>query len=797
MSDRFKQQGPFFLLVGLLLLLSSLILKDYLFGSATYLFKDIASDSINVFYPRMVQTHRLLHESGLPEWSFHQGLGHSAFDFLGDPTSWLYYLGSEEGIATRLAWVEWLKLILTGLVFFRFLRLRELDAPVALLAALAYAFSGFMILGGQWIIFTSEGLFLAILLWSVERLLRLKSAWMLALGVGLVAMSSPFNLFPFALILLPYTILELSAQHGRDFKAWGAFLVRALPAAVLGLVISAFFSVEALSMMLDSPRVATESSLAGKLSQNPMFALADPLQRMSIAARFFGNDLIGQGSNYTGWENYLEGPSLYCGIAILMLAAQGLALTPRKQALGLGIWLAISLFPLLFPYFRYGFWAFQGNYYRVFNFFVILPFIVLAAKGLQEIWKGKNPSWIALGISLVLWLFILNYPQKGKLAPNLQISREIKNLSMLLIFAYGGILVALNWSKNQGMKQMLNWSMLGLLVLELSYFGLKTTSNRPVVSKAELKEKAGYNDYTVDAVQKLRELDATSKFYRLSKNYNSGPAIHSSINDAKVQNYFGSASYHSFNQKHYIRFLAQMGVIELANESQTRWAPGVEPRPLLQTLTSHKYRLVRNAGPEVAGFGYQALFKVGDVEVYQNQNYLPLGFVYRQWLDTASLNRLEPVRRDMALLNALALPEQPALNLPKFNLDSLPALNNYTLDRLTSDVNNLRRDTVVWSSFDHKRLEGQVKVQEAGYLFFSIPYAKGWHLRLNGQDQPLEMVNIGFLGLPLEAGDYQIELYYRLPYAWTALWFSLLGLLLFAVLIFWESRKKPNIPSKA
>lgn len=41
---------------------------------------------------------------------------------------------------------------------------------------------------------------------------------------------------------------------------------------------------------------------------------------------------------------------------------------------------------------------------------------------------------------------------------------------------------------------------------------------------------------------------------------------------------------------------------------------------------------------------------------------------------------------------------------------------------------------------------------EAGVLFFSIPFDMGWHFEVNGKVREPVMVNFGFLALELEAG---------------------------------------------
>jgi len=92
------------------------------------------------------------------------------------------------------------------------------------------------------------------------------------------------------------------------------------------------------------------------------------------------------------------------------------------------------------------------------------------------------------------------------------------------------------------------------------------------------------------------------------------------------------------------------------------------------------------------------------------------------------------------------------------------------------------------SEFSDTRLKGTIEVYEDGLFFASVPYDKGWHIKVNGIERevnPLtdeERLNMmlaresgeeekedfrvvktlrdGFITIPLEAGTHEIELYY-------------------------------------
>src|SRR4051812_9562016 len=65
------------------LLLGLLVFRDFVFGDKILLYKDIGSDSLNVFYPNYILRSDYLRQHGMLSWSFETGMGQNLFPFLG------------------------------------------------------------------------------------------------------------------------------------------------------------------------------------------------------------------------------------------------------------------------------------------------------------------------------------------------------------------------------------------------------------------------------------------------------------------------------------------------------------------------------------------------------------------------------------------------------------------------------------------------------------------------------------------------------------------------------------------
>src|SRR3954463_13156193 len=66
-------------LLALLVACTMAVFHDFLLLNKTYLFKDIGSGSINAVHPHLVLLIAYLRESGIPFWSFRQGMGQNVF----------------------------------------------------------------------------------------------------------------------------------------------------------------------------------------------------------------------------------------------------------------------------------------------------------------------------------------------------------------------------------------------------------------------------------------------------------------------------------------------------------------------------------------------------------------------------------------------------------------------------------------------------------------------------------------------------------------------------------------------
>ncbi len=785
--DSFVKGKELYYLFGLVLAVCAIVFSDFISLKKVYLFRDIGSDSLNIYFPALASMSDYLKNESVLGWSFQQGMGQNMFPMsIGDFFSNFLTYFDKSKIPYGLVFVEIVKIFLTAFVFYKFLKELKLSNYSSLIASFLYAFSGFMILGGCWTIFSVEALYAAIILFGFERWLNHNKFLWLVLGITLMAFLQPFFLFMYTILISAYAIVRYHDVKEKDTKQFVLFISKTIGLATLAVLMSSYQLFADLLQYTESPRVGGEASLFARLKAQGMFEFADPVLRFTTVFRSFGSDMLGTGNNFKGWQNYLEAPNFYCGILCLVTFPQFFGSLSKRQKYFYGALTCLFCLPIFFPYFRYAFWAFSGDYFRTFSLVIIFIMVMFSARAISYIEQTGKLNKVVLGVTMLILLLLLYTPSaqfKGAINTNL------RGFVTFLIFAYAALLFGL--TKSTSMKSVSKLVLLLLCVIELTSFSSITVNKRDVITKYVLKDKVGYNDYTVEAVNYLRQND--KEFYRLNKDYSSGLAIHSSINDAKVQGFYGTPSYFSFNQKNYIKFLGDLNVIDVKDENATRWAKGLADRPILFSIASGKYWLSKRTDNAIANLGFDSIAKFGDVKVYKNKYALPFGFIYNKGISEIDFKKMSPTQKDFCLLRACVIGNEDKStfsSIQPFNVTDTNAV--FSFDNYLTYVNDLKKDEFKITKFSENSIIGNVNTKERKILFFSMPFDEGWAVTVNGKESKLYRLNCGLTGLLTEKGDNKVELAFTPRYKNQGAMVSFGSLIIFIGLILFSYFKNKS-----
>lgn len=767
-----------YVLVGLILALSFIVFKDFILLKNIYLFKDIGSDSVNVVYPNLVELSRYVRNEGFPQWDFSHGIGKNIFPSMGYNFFGLFFLLPPDAVAYGIIYVEVLKMLLAGIFYYLYLRTLSLSAFSSIAGGMLFTFSGYMVLGGCWSVFSTEVVFAALLLYAFEKFFKERKWFLLPVAVALMGAHGAFWWFPYAIFFTIYATVRFFQEGDRPVGTLPAFYLKLMGLGLLGGAISAFFAFGNIMNMLQSPRVGGDASYLHALAGQSVFKAASLVEFVTAIGRFFSNDMLGTGSNFLGYNNYLEAPIFYCGLVNLLLAPQIFYFSDkRRKIINAGISL-ICVLPIIFPFFRWAFWGFTGDYYRTFSFFIVLFVLWFSLQSLSFIDKtGKLNLWLLIS-TLALLLLALFFPYFDNAKSPIDLN--LRNIAAVFLLGYAALISLMGKRKYKGWLQIL---FLAVVCIELVYFCSITVNKRFIVSAEELRSKTGYNDYSVDAVAWLNSKD--SSFFRLVKTYSSGQAVHSSLNDAQVQGYYGTASYDSFNQLYYVKFLGEMGVLNSASEDETRWIHGLERpfREILLTFASVKYVLAK-PGIDLSNSGYKLKNIIGNVSIFENDYFLPLGFTYDRYISYDKFKNLPAGVKEQTLLRASVVSVSDIKNFSDIEaFDPIASDEQVNRQNFRKYVNALKEESLTLTEHKQNRLQGNIEINKKKVLFFSIPYDKGWKAWVDGRPAELRLVNIGFMGLPLEPGRHKVVLEFTSPLLYAGGLVSGVGILVYVILL--------------
>jgi hypothetical protein len=784
------EKYPFQIFLGLLVCIATFVFWDFLILEKLFLFKDIGSDSINIFYPRNYMKNELS-DSGLL-YTFRNGLG-TPIGVQGDIisqiianviaphtflTNSIIELFTEE-VAYKMFFNQIVNIVLAAIIFFFYLNLLGLSKITKIAGSLIFAFCGVMILESGWFIGTRLLVYVTFMLFSFELMLK-KNIWLL-LPLAIFAASRKmgvFWLYPFGLMLFVYSIVRYFEDNDWHFKKFALYMLKFGGLALLGLLLNSSAIYSNVESLLNNPRVSGDASISGELA-NATSYFAEAQFYITALLRFFSTDMAGNGiidkvvvegrqylvPSYRGWQNYYEGPAFYISILSLFLIPAFFTSSSRKHKILFGIYMAVFALPVVFPYFLKAFWAFQGTYFRAFSFVIIFPYFYTALKGLNNIEQTKKINLWTTIVTATILIALLAYlvAQLLEINPNFYnlsstpYDTSIKNLSILILIAYTIIFIAFKF-KPESKKSFLI-IILGILIVELSVMSNISINDRSVVTTEEFKSKTAYKDNTVDALDYIKSIDST--FYRVEKEYKSGNAVHGSLNDAFVQGYFGTSRYSSTPDARYLRFLYGLELIKKGDASAARWMSGLRTRPLLLTFINGKYILSKNPSSQYAGFGYKKIQQTGDVHIYQNSFALPIGYTYNKFILQSDFDKLPVFQKDIALLRA-ALIEDSLKNelddLIRYELsDTISGLNMNMYKEFTD---SLKSESLVLTSFREDGFEGKISLSSPSLMFFSFLFDENWKIEIDEKPAETFTTNLAFTGVKIEAGEHIVKVYY-------------------------------------
>ena len=766
-----------FLILGLTIFSLLLFLYwDYISLQNTFMFNDVGSDTIGLFYPNFVCISDYIQKHGIPSWSFQQGLGQNLFPLnCGDPFSAILFSSNRTIIPYMIVFVELLKIILISIFSFSLLKKRNLPPDICLIGACIIAFSGFVILGGTWYCFSTEAFLFVFIINAFENIYRNKRNYTFTIAIFLIASYQPVSLFIIGIFLCFYITIRFVSENEFQFPRLKKCISNILLYGIIGIGISAIFSFPTIFQLAHSTRVTGESSLFKQLTSQGIITESKEYYFTTLM-RFFSNDILGGGIEYFGWNNYLEAPLFYCSLPILLLIPQVFFGTSTRLKILYASTLFLLVITIVFPFFRQAFWLYSGNYFRFYSFGLMFLVLIIALQALKQIYNTRKIHVPTLVISLLFLLLILYSSFYFKIEP----IKEIRNIVTILLCLYSIYFFLFQYKTTQIIGKLLFFI---TLCFELFYMSNKPINNRSRIASSDLKTKTLYNDYFVEANNYIKSNDRS--FYRINKTYLSRiNTNYSTQNDPKIQDFRGGTNYSSFNQFQYISFFNATEGQNKMKDASSRFCYGYFFRPILQILCNVKYTVSKGPVSELIAKTNDSVTTFQDVSIWKNRLFLPMGFTYSNFMSMNEFKKLSINKKDNALLNCFILDSVNTLNTQGLrHLNAENVLDTIMVDSISKYVKARKEDTLQIHSFNETDFDGTISLKTKKLLFLSIPNDEGWHAIIDGKEQAITTVSAGMMGIILEKGYHTVKLEFIRPYFKLGILVSLCFLVLLIVIL--------------
>ena len=782
-----KESQTRLLLLAALFVSCLFIFRSYLFGDSVLVFDDVGGDTWQQYTMHYASIVNHLRAGNFSLWDFTNGMGTNMFSLsLFDPSLILLYLiGVVLGPAHMLfylVWLQVLKVLAAGWVFYLFLSEFTYSRQAKFLAAFAYGMNGYLMVWGQHYQFGMVTIYLPLILLFEEKFLRgEKGKGLFPVAVFLSGIYSVYFSYMSLIAAGFYLLFRIAIEEELNWKQRLRKFLSGCGQMILGIGMSLVVFLPTAATLMNSSRITSGEDGIGALIK-ACFSCYSIAYYKCLLIRPFSTNLenlqtLGDGK-YEGLVNYYEDPVLFCSTLAVLFAVQFLFVLWRsqeKKRVKIAVYAAsaLTVILVLLPLGGIAFNAFTNPTNR-YTYILMVLMLIIFAWTWDYLRTGGKISLIPLAVTAVLMIraYVIGYEQS--------IFKEYR-FNALVLAATGSVMVlcilCLGCIRgNLKVRRMAAGIMTAALLINVVSEGGITYVNRVVLKKSdtpaekiadqmeiyaavsqsedsEEKSRAAfykpqtyftelYRQDIQDALNYLKETDP--QFYRVEKDYASATCTM----DALAQGYRGISTYNSVLNGNLKEFV-DVCYPELYYMDQNRYAfwPNAEDN-FLAAFTGVRYLLSKSG--DLDSSKYELMQQFGGIYLYRNVQEAAIARFYVNTISEDSLKELcNEENRETLLENSLALEDGREIE----DLSDLEEISD-AQKKSSVVLNAPEKDSCI---------TGTVSAQADGYVLCMIPYENGWTVSVDGEEVETEKGDLGFLAFPVKEGEHQLTITFHAP----------------------------------
>ena len=219
----------------------------------------------------------------------------------------------------------------------------------------------------------------------------------------------------------------------------------------------------------------------------------------------------------------------------------------------------------------------------------------------------------------------------------------------------------------------------------------------------------------------------------------------------------------------------------------------------LRGLLSVRYTLVaKDKETEWTGKDLPGWQRTGETDayaLYENENWVPMGFTYDCYVTVDQLERVSEEERAQILCRAILLDDDQISAFGSL-LEPLPdeELTNRGEDAYAADCAARRAAGVAAFTATDTGFTAKTAYDADELVFFSVPYDDGFSATVNGEPAAIEKVDDGLMAVYVPAGENEIEFTYHTPGLKVSACVSAAAIAVYGVYLLWIIRKRKSQP---
>ena len=572
---------------------------------------------------------------------------------------------------------------------------------------------------------------------ALEELIENRRKGVFALAIALMASVNYFFFFGQAVFLIIYFLVRLLSGVWKESFNFKTFLSLALE-TVLGVTLSAVILLPSVAYVVSNPRVSDLYTGMSALIYNY------PQRYGAIIQSFFFPPELPSRPNFFPEAN-AKWASLSAYLPLFSVSG-ALAFFSRRRRHWLTRLCSILFVMSLIPILNSAFYAFNASYYARWFYMLILMLSLATTLSLDSnhinltrsitFTAGITITFSVIGIipakndeGVLKWFSLPPYPER------LWVYVAFALLSLLLL-----TLLIRFYGKEK--EKFIRASALAVCLMTLCYSILFIT----------LGKTHSYDDSFIlnQLINKGDEivLGDEDEFYRVDE--------FEGMDNTPL--FWGRRSirfFHSCISSSIMEFYPTIGVKR-----------DVSSKPdfdlyTLRAFLSTKYifsKVDKGETPETKGFSF--IGTQNGYYVYQNDNFIPMGFAYKSYISEDEYYKLSETYRERVLTKAIVLSDEQIEQYGSFfthlNTDNII----WSYENFQKDCDMLKNSAATDFSETKRGFEAEFLAKEDTLIFFSVPFDEGFKAYVNGKETDIEKVTVGFSAVKVQAGENKIEFKY-------------------------------------